>query len=645
MRDLGLFLRILRRLRPCVLYLVGSVVCTGLYALLSGAGIWMIGPFMKNVFQLGSPPTMVVAPDRSSDAGNISYPGRLIRLKRMLKEKTDALILGDTQEETLKRLCWILFIAFFLKGVFNYGQRYLMAYVDQRVVKDFRDDLYAHLHRLSLSYFHRNKTGNLISRVVNDVGLLNEALNVSLVGLLRDPLMVLVYLGIMVTLSWQLALSALLIVPASFWIIAKLGRKIKQYSLRSQEGMGDIASRLQETLSGIRIVKAFAMEAFEIAKFRRETDRFFRAMIRMTRVRRLASPLTELLGVAVGVIILWIGGRQVLAGELLAPEDFMTFLITMFLTMQPIKNLSQANARIQIGLAAGGRLFQILDTEPEIVERKDAVEIQEIKDRIDFAGVSFWYDGEEHVLQDVDLTVRQGERVAIVGRSGAGKSTLVDLIPRFYDPIEGRVEIDGVDIRNISIPSLRRLMGMVAQETVLFNDTVRNNIAYGSSQVSDGALVSAAKAANAHGFIRDLPRGYETPIGDRGARLSGGQRQRLAIARALLKNPPILILDEATSALDSESEVVVQEAIERLMENRTSFVIAHRLSTVRNADRIIVLEGGRIVQQGNHRELMAREGPYRKLYTMQFRELDTFSLTAQERQISEIRDQRSEIRD
>lgn len=581
----------------------------------------MIIPFLRNIFTHPAQMHTTLPLQRQTHivVEKSLHSSILTDLKTKLSQKTDDLIGGHDRQSTLGRLCLLLLAAYFFKNLFAYGQGYLMARVEQGLVMDFQNSLYGHFHNLPLSFFHKQKTGHLISRVTNDVRLLNEAVNAGLINLLRDPIMVFLYLGIMIILSWQLTLAVLLVLPIGGGIIGITGRKLRKYSTRSQERIANITSVLQETISGIRVVKAFAMEEFEIGKFRRETWSFFKMMMKMIRVRRLASPLTEFLGVVVGVLILWFGGREVLKGNGLTPEEFIAFLGTTFLLMQPIKSLGEVNSRIQSGLAAGERIFAILDTVPEIKESRTPCEITELKDSVRFVNVSASYDGGSPVLKGIDLEVKTGEIMALVGPSGAGKSTLVDLLPRFYDPIEGSVQIDGIDIRDIKLQSLRHLMGIVTQETILFNDTIWNNIAYGLRDIPEEKVIAAARTANADEFIRGLPEGYQTVIGDRGVKLSGGQRQRIVIARAILKDPPILIFDEATSALDSESEILVQEAIERLMKGRTVFVIAHRLSTIQNATRIVVLDRGQIIQQGTHKELMSQEGLYKKLYNMQFR--------------------------
>jgi subfamily B ATP-binding cassette protein MsbA len=398
-----------------------------------------------------------------------------------------------------------------------------------------------------------------------------------------------------------------------------VGRRVHKQSGLAQERIADLTSVLHETISGVKVVKAFGMEEFENRKFSRESNSYFRTILRVTNIRNLASPTTEFLSAAAGGVIIWYGGLQVL-GKSMEGSEFLGFLFAMFQLMPPIKELSNVNNRIQEASAAGKRVFEVLDTEPNIKDAADAVALPSFSSDIRFEGVSFRYGDGETVLDGITLKIRKGEVVAIVGPSGAGKSTLIDLVPRFYDPTGGRILIDGVDLRRVQLRSLRDKIGIVTQETILFNDTVRNNIAYGLEECPLGEIMDAARAANAHTFISQMPNGYESVIGERGVKISGGERQRLALARAILKNPPLLILDEATSALDTESEILVQEAIERLMAGRTSIVIAHRLSTVQHADRIVVIEDGKIVETGKHGELIGKtRGLYRKLYQLQFR--------------------------
>ncbi|KPL18239.1 MAG: hypothetical protein AMJ92_08895 [candidate division Zixibacteria bacterium SM23_81] len=621
---MNLFLRVVAYVRPYWRHLVISIVCTVLFTLLSGATVWLLTPLMKTVFvpdKATSPSREAIETVHSTVAENLSsHTLKLAKLKDSLKTWTYSLLIGKSKLESLKRLCLAILMVIFLKNLFYYLQAYFMAFLKQGVIKDVRNELFRHLQSLSLHYFHGKKVGRLISRVINDTVTLNETVNVSFSVLIQDPLLVVVYLAIVVLINWKLTLVVLAVLPISLYIISKIGRKLRKYSFRSLEKMGNITSILQETISGIRVVKGFGMEKAEIGKFVSETQRYFKTMLKLVRVRNLAGPVNEFLGTAAGVVVLWYGGRQVLHGEMMAPEEFMTYVLAIFLLMQPIKSLAKVHNRIQEGLAAAERVFRVLDTSPRIRESPEAIYVDDFRDSIRFRDVVFQYDSGERVLNGINLQIRRGEVVALVGASGVGKSTLADLVPRFYDPQKGAVELDGVDLRKISISSLRRLLGIVTQETILFNDSVFTNIAYGSEDASLEQVMRAAQAANAHEFIVSLDEGYQTVIGDRGTRLSGGQRQRIAIARALLKDPKILILDEATSALDRESEIFVQQALERLMRNRTTLVIAHRLSTIQNADRIAVLEKGTIVQEGRHQVLIRQKGIYKKLYELQFQQ-------------------------
>lgn len=519
----------------------------------------------------------------------------------------------------LKWLCVMIIGAFLFKNLFGYAQSWSMAPAEQGIIRDLRRQLYEHMNRLSLSYFTEEKKGMLMSRIISDVQLVNDSAIAVVNSLFRDPPQILVYTVLLFVIDWQLTLIAFVLLPVTGFILAKIGNWVKHESDRLQESIARLTSVLEEGLSSMRIIRAFRTERYEINKFGQENQSYYRTFVRIKRRRDLAAPITETLSVLVVVVILWFMGDAILSGRSgMSSGVFVAYIFAMLQMMQPLKYFGQTVNHISQGLAGAERVFGVLDIAPRITDRPGATDIDGFRDRITFDNVRFAYDTGEEVLRGINVEIRAGEVVAIVGPSGVGKSTMVDLVPRFYDVTGGAVLVDGRDVRDITVSSLRGLMGIVTQETFLFNASIRENIAYGEDVVDEARLVAAAKAANAHDFIVDTPHGYDTVIGDRGVKLSGGQRQRLSIARAIYKNPPILILDEATSSLDTESEVLVQKAIENLMEGRTSIVIAHRLSTIQRADRIYVLDIGGVAEVGTHEELLARGGLYERLYNMQF---------------------------
>lgn len=615
------YYRILSYTKPYWKHIGLTFVFTILFAILNGISVYLTIPLLDTLFQ-DSASAQNISQTSPITSTSSFLPDWILSIKDNIVNTFNKFILTGDKIEILIKICSIILVAFLLKNFFSYMQSYFMAFVEFASMKDLRDDAYKHLHKLPIGYFKSERVGNLISRFTNDVNIVQSSISATFSNLIKEPLTIIVFLAITISISWQLSLFAFIIVPAASLIIAWIGNRLKKLTVVLQTKLAEITSILQETISGVKIVKAFGMEEFENERFKKETKNYFKMVLRTVRTRNLSSPITEILSIIIGVIIIYYGGILVLVDKSLNASQFLGFLFAIFQMMPPIKELGSVNNRIQEASAAADRIFEIIDTEPHIKNAPDAVDLVEFNDKIVFDNVSFRYsDGEVNVLDNVSFEVKRGEVIALVGPSGGGKSTLADLIPRFYDPTSGSILIDGVNIKHLTVESLRAKMGIVTQETFLFNSTVTENIAYGLSDYPMEKIIDAAKTANAHNFISEMPRGYETIIGERGVKLSGGQRQRLTIARALLKDPSIMIFDEATSALDNESEILVQEAIERLMLNRTTFVIAHRLSTIRNATTILVLDRGRIIQRGTHEELIAEEkGLYKKLFEMQFRD-------------------------
>lgn len=524
----------------------------------------------------------------------------------------DVFIAGDRRMLLLIPVAIIVIYIF--KGIFRFVRTYVMSWAGLKMVRDIRNELYEHMHRMSMSFFTETPTGVLMSRVTYDVGMMQMAITEALVGAFRDVFTILGLAIVVFYRNAQLGMIALVGFPLAFYPLVRFGRRMKKASRRSQEQMGNLSKLMQERISGASLIKASGTEAKELDEFKRENEKLVRSFLKIERVKALSNPVMEFIGAASVAFIIWIGGLTVINGKMTIGE-FFSFLAALMMLYEPVKHITSVNNVIQQGLAAAERVFEILDISPEIADAPDAVDIPESSGHIAFREVSFRY-GKEWVLRDIDLDIPSGTKLAIVGASGGGKTTLVNLIPRFYDVTEGKITLDGYDVRRVTQKSLRKQISIVSQEVVLFNDTIGNNICYGMNDVSQADLEEALQAAYALDFVKSLPDGYDTVIGERGARLSGGQRQRISIARALLKNSPILILDEATSSLDTESEHLVQKALANLVRGRTTLTIAHRISTVKDADRIIVISNGRIVELGQHQELIDLGGEYSRLYSL-----------------------------
>ena len=591
-------------------FLVVSTLTAFIYVLLNSISIWLTASLINNI--LSDFNKLVGEQFQFASSSSLT-------LNEKLKYWTNGLILRDTAKDTLQILCVIILIIFIMKNIFLYLKNIMLTIVQFRLITELRNKLYVHFHKLSLSFFNQQRSGELTSIVVNDVGNMRQALTTGFQRIFVEPINVLAFTSLLFIISWKLALIAITIIPLAGFFIVNISRSIRRKSRRTAVKIAGITNIITETLTSMRVVKAFAMEDYEVSRFTKETKNYYNLIFRRARLRSLAPPITEIMGVFIGVALLWVGGTEVLSAQGLTSEDFIRFILIMFSALQPIRSLSNVFAEIQVGAASAERVFGILDTEPAILDSDEVIEDVAFNESVTFDHVFFQYDdGDVQVLQDISFSLNKGSVVALVGVSGAGKSTTADLIPRFFEPTEGAVQLDGVDIRKFKTRALRQLMGIVTQETILFNDTISGNIAYGKQDIPIERIRKAAAAANALEFIDKLPEGFDTIIGEKGVRLSGGQRQRLAIARALFKDPPILILDEATSSLDIESEKKVQEAMDRLMKDRTVLVIAHRLSTIVNADNIIVLDGGKIVETGTHEQLLGQNGIYKNLYNVQF---------------------------
>ncbi len=617
---MNLYLRVLRYLAPSSHHLLLAVILGTLTSVFSVVSIYTILPLLDAVFNaekfepaLRTPPA-AQAPQLSSTPA-VLHGIDSNKLKEAALRQFESFIYGDTRQATLRNICLFLILTFFFKNFFLYLNNRLMVYVETKSSNKLRNHVFSKILSLSLDYFNRHRVGMLMQRVGGDIYLIQTQVSGSLMNLIRNSILAVCYLAVLLIVSWKLTLFAFAVSLLSLATIRTVSKLVRAQADVIQDRSSDMNSRLQEVFSGIKLVKANAMEQLEAKAFSALTDAYRRATLKIYSLRGALSPINEVFGITAIACVLWFGGLQVFSGEMTSAE-LVFFAFGLYSIMNPIKIIAETHARVQEGMSAAAQLFEILDTPPSI--QNGSRRISNIEQGIVFQNVWFRY-GENYVLKDLSFEIRKGEMVALVGPSGSGKSTIVDLLLRFYDVERGAILIDGINIKEFDVHDLRRLFGVVSQEVILFNDTVTNNIKYGTPRpVSYDEIVAAAKIANAHGFISELPEQYDTLIGDRGVRLSGGQRQRLSIARAMLKNPPMLIFDEATSALDHESEKLVQDAIDRAMTNRTALVIAHRLSTIQNADKILVLDKGSIKEQGTHHTLLRQNGLYQRLYSMQF---------------------------
>ena len=600
----SIYIRLGRLIIPFWPVLLLSTFSAIVYVIFNSLSIWLTASLINNIltdFDL-------LINEHTKSAQNINS------LNDQLKYWTNELILRETPKETLKTLCLTILVVFVVKNIFLYVKNLALTFVQFNLITQIRNYLFDHFHNLSISFFDKNRSGELTSILVNDVSNMRIALGTSFHKVFIEPINIITFISILFIINIKLATIALFIIPITSFIVLLIGRSIRRKSKRTAEQIAGIMGRITEILNSIRVVKAFGNEDYESMRFKKEQNKYYSLITRRARLKLTASPITETIGAIIGVLLLWIGGLDVLVFKTMSSEDFIRFILIMFSVLGPIRLLSNVGIQLQMGIASAERVFKVLDTKAEVSEVKDPIKIDTFRKSIEFKNVGFFYENNDSVLKDVSFNIEKGKMVAIVGPSGAGKSTIADLISRFYDVKSGSILLDGNDLRDISIKTLRKNLGIVTQETILFDETIEFNIAYGKIHYSQDELVKASKAANAYNFINDQPNGFQTIIGEKGLKLSGGQRQRIAIARAILRNPPILILDEATSSLDTNSEREVQMAIDNLMRERTTVVIAHRLSTIKQSDLIIVLEDGKIVERGNHTSLIKNNGLYHQLY-------------------------------
>ena len=600
--------RIFQFIKPEWFFMILSLFNGLVFVIFNSISIWLTASLVNNV---------LVEFDQLIVIQETLLAKESPTINERLKIIVNNFILRDSNIKTLEVLCISIIIIFILKNIFLYLKNLSMSFVQLRIVTQLRNRLYAHLQILPLSFFQRKKSGDLSSVLMYDVNTLNKSIGTTFQKIIVEPINILAFAILLTIISWKLMIIALLIIPFSQIVMQGIGQSIRRKARRNTKQIGGILSIITENLSSMRIIKSFAVQNQEINRFNEESWKYFSLLFRSSKLRLISSPIIEMIGVSMAVLLLWLGGSKVIVGSSLSSEDFLRFMFLLFSMLGPIRSLSNVHIILQNGFASAERVFDVLDQNTEIVD-DGKYEIKQITKKLRFDNVGFNYEENSFNLSNLSFDVLKGQTVAIVGASGAGKSTIADLIPRFFDVVSGKILIDGKNIRQYKIDSLRRMMGIVSQETILMNATISENIAYGADEINEQRLIQAAEGSNAMEFIRGFEDGFNCVIGENGIKLSGGQKQRIAIARAIYKNPSLLLLDEATSSLDSKSEHLVQSALDNLMEKRTVLVIAHRLSTVKNADNIIVLHEGKLVESGTHNELYAKKGYYHQLYDIQF---------------------------
>ena len=597
--------KIINYVKPNKMLLLFSLLSSLLYVIMNSASIWIIGSLISKI----------MIPNHINSHPSITN-STSINMK--LNDFTNQIIGNGDSIIQLKSICILLLFIYIFKNIFFYFNNLSISFIQNKIIKDIRSDIFKHITALPIAFYKKTKSSEIISIIIRDVAAMRSAFSVSIQKLIVEPINIIFFLTLLIIISPIMTLITIPTILISGFIIIKIGKSIRRKAKRSSKQIAGLMNVLHDSINGIKIVKAFNNEKYEFNRFNLENEKYFKLVFRQVQLGHITIPINDLIGVSVGVILLWQGGSSVLNGTGLLPEDFMRFIILLFAVMQPARKLANVNTQIQSGLASADRAFMLLDQPIEINENSDSINITKFNNSIIFDKINFKYDNNKLILNNINLKIERGEKIALVGTNGSGKSTLVDLIPRFHDPLSGTIKIDNIDIKNITIESLRSIMGIVTQDTILFNTTIAKNIAYGLENISIDKIIAAAKEANAHDFIKKLPDRYDTMLDEKGCNLSGGQRQRLSIARALLKNPQIIILDEATSNLDTESENRVKKAFSKLMKNRTAIIIAHRLSTINEVDKIFVLKEGQLIEQGSHTELIKKNNEYKKLYDLQF---------------------------